>query len=304
MSAKSSKSDYRAGFVALVGEPNAGKSTLMNALIGERVSIVTPKPQTTRGRVTGILSDEKAQLVFVDSPGLIKSTSGLNTFLQDEARDVIESADVIVALLAADGSEAFAKELIGSLRKSGKPFVVVVNKVDTLKGTATPKFFSYLVEEHIPFFSISALKRPAEARDEVIRVVSPLLPESPAPLYDDEIYTTQTLRELAGEAVREACFLNLKQEIPYGLAVRVREFKENDGPVVRIAAEIIIEKDNHKGIVIGSKGAMLKKIGSEARARIEKFVQRQVYLELYAVVKPNWFKNKKLMEELGYVVKE
>ncbi|MCM2283086.1 MAG: GTPase Era [Bdellovibrionaceae bacterium] len=304
MSAKKSQSGYRAGFVALVGEPNAGKSTLTNLLVGETVSIVTPKPQTTRTRVTGILSDADSQLVFVDSPGLIKSTSGLNTFLQDEARDVISSADVVIALLSADGSEGFAKELLTLLREEGKPFIAIVNKADLLKGTATPKFFKYLIEEKIPFFSVSALKRPKEARAEVIAAVRPLLPESVAPLYDDEIYTTQTLREMAGEAVREACFLNLKQEIPYGLAVRIREFKENSGPVVKIAAEIIVEKDNHKGIVIGAKGAMMKKIGTEARARIEAILGRQAYLELHVVVKPNWFKNKKLMEELGYVIKE
>lgn len=304
MSKTNTKNGYRAGFVAIVGEPNAGKSTLMNVLIGERVSIVTPKPQTTRGRVTGLLSDETAQLVFVDSPGMIKSTSGLNGFLQDEARDVIRTADVVIALLPADGSEGFAKELISLIRTEKKPFVVVVNKADILKGTATPKFFKFLVEEQVPFFSISALKRPKEAREEILRVVSPLLPESAAPLYDDEIYTTHTLRDLSGEAIREACFLNLQQEIPYGLAVRIRSFKEDEGPVVKISAEIIVEKDNHKGIVIGAKGAMMKKIGSEARGRIEKILGRQVYLELHATVKPNWFKNKKLMEELGYVIKE
>ncbi len=298
------KNGYRAGFVAIVGEPNAGKSTLMNVLVGERVSIVTPKPQTTRGRVTGILSGERAQLVFVDAPGLVRSTSGLNVFLQEEARDVMRTADAVIALMPADGGEGFAEELIGLVRGEGKPFVVVVNKADLLRGTATPKFFKHLVEERIPFFSISALKRPEEAREEVLRAVSPLLPESPAPLYDDEIYTTQTLRELSGEAVREACFLNLKQEIPYGLAVRVRSFLEDDGPVVKISAEIIVEKENHKGIVIGAKGAMLKKIGSEARARIEGILGRQAHLELHVTAKPNWFKNKRLMEELGYVVKE
>jgi GTP-binding protein Era len=123
-------------------------------------------------------------------------------------------------------------------------------------------------------------------------------------LYDTEIYTTQSLRDLSAEAVREACFLNLQKEIPYGLAVRLVSFKEDEGPVVKIAAEILLEKENHKGIVIGAKGAMLKKIGSEARARIEKILGRQVFLELVVKVKPNWFRNKRIMEELGYVVRD
>jgi GTP-binding protein Era len=296
--------DYRAGFVALVGEPNAGKSTLMNVLIGEKVSIVTPKPQTTRQRVTGILSDERGQLVFVDSPGMIKSTSGLNTFLQEEARDVIQNADVVVALLASDASEKSVKELLALLGAEKKPFIAVITKADILKGTATPRFFQYLLDEKIPFFSISSLKRPEEAKAEILQAVLPLLPESPAALFEDDIYTTQTLRELAGESIREACFENLQQEIPYGLAVKIRSFVEDEGKVVKIAAELIIEKESHKGIVIGAKGSMLKKIGTEARGLIERVVGRQVFLELHVVVKPEWFKNKSLMKELGYVIRE
>lgn len=293
----------RAGFVALVGEPNAGKSTLMNLLVGEQVSIVSPKPQTTRQRITGILTTKTAQLVFVDAPGMLKSTSGLNTFLQEEIDDVIVNADVILALLAADAPEKAAMALIELLKKQKKPFVAVITKNDLLKGTQTPRFFNFLVEEKIPFFSISALKREDEAKSEILRVVEPLLPVSPQPLYDDELYTTQSVREMSGEAIREACFLNLEKEIPYGLAVRIASFDE-EGKVVKISAEIIIERENHKGIVIGAKGSMLKKIGIESRAKIEKIVGRQVHLELHVLVRPNWFKNKRLMEELGYVSRD
>ncbi len=294
----------KAGFVALIGEPNAGKSTLMNALIGEKVSIVTPKPQTTRQRVMGILTTETAQLVFVDAPGMLKSTSGLNAFLREEAQDVIKNADVVVALLSSDATQQSVEDLVRTVGREKKPMVAVITKCDLLKGTATPRFFKYLVEEKISFFSISALKRPQEAKDEILKVVTPLLPESPAALYDGEIYTTQTLREMTAEAIREACFLNLRQEIPYGLAVRISHFKEDEGPVVKIAAEIIVEKDNHKGIVIGAKGAMMREIGSAARKEIEKFLGRQVFLELHVAAKPNWFQNKRLMQELGYVVRE
>ncbi len=294
----------KAGFVALIGEPNAGKSTLMNALIGEKVSIVTPKPQTTRQRVMGVLTTDEAQLVFVDAPGMLKSTSGLNAFLREEAHDVIKNSDVVVALLASDATEKSVEELVRTVHREEKSMVAVITKCDLLKGTATPRFFKYLIEESIPFFSISALKRPEEAKEEILKAVTPLLPESDSALYDDEIYTTQTLRQMTAEAIREACFLNLRQEIPYGLAVRIVHFKEDEGPVVMISAEIIVEKDSHKGIVIGAKGAMMREIGTAARKEIEKFLGRQVFLELHAAAKPNWFQNKQLMRELGYVVRE
>jgi GTP-binding protein Era len=294
---------FRSGFVALIGEPNAGKSTLMNLLIGEKVSIVTPKPQTTRQRITGILTTEKSQLVFVDAPGMLRSTSGLNTFLKEEFTDVVRKADVILALLPSDATEGSAKHLIKLLRDGGKPFVAVVTKSDLLKGTATPRFFNLLLEEQIPFFSISALNRPEEAKEEVLKVVEPLLPDSGGPLFEDDLYTTQSMRDLAAEAIREACFLNLEKEIPYGLAIRIKSFKE-DLKVPKIEAEILLERDSHKGIVIGAKASMLKKIGIESRKAIEEFVGKQVHLELHVLVRPNWFKNKRLMEELGYVIRD
>ena len=296
-------SQFRAGFVALIGEPNAGKSTLTNLLVGEKVSIVTDKPQTTRQRVTGILTTNQSQLVFVDSPGMLRSTSGLNAFLQEELTDVVSKADVVLALLPSDATEGSAKHLLEMIKKEGKPFAAVITKADLLKGTATPRFFQLLLEQKIPFFSISALKRPEEAKEEVLKVVEPLLPPADAPLYEDDIYTTQSMRQMAGEAIRESCFQNLQKEIPYGIAIRIKSFQE-DTKVPRIEAEIIVERDNHKGIVIGAKGAMLKKIGIESRTAIEAFVGRQVHLELHVIVRPNWFKNKRLMEELGYVIRE
>lgn len=298
---KNGRNNYRAGFVALVGQPNAGKSTLLNALLDEKVSIVSAKPQTTRTRVTGILTRDDFQIVFVDAPGNLKSTSGLNKFLQEEVKDVIDGADVICAVLGAEDSAESVEELVGMLRKSKKPWVAVVTKADLLGGTRTPKFFKFLVEEQIPFVSISTKKRKGEAVDEVLGRVVPLLPEAPAPLYEDEIYTTQTLRQMAAEFVREACFDNLRQEIPYGLAVKVVEFKE-DGPVVKIRCELLLDKENHKAIVIGAKGATLKKIGTEARKSIEKVVGEKVFLELHVSVHEGWTKNPRIMKELGYVV--
>lgn len=294
--------NYRAGFVALIGEPNAGKSTLLNAILAEKVSIVSDKPQTTRARVTGILNREDAQVIFVDAPGTLKSTSGINPFLIEEVADVVDKADVICALFSSEASQDSAKELIQLCKRSGKPWVAIVTKADLLgNGTRTPKFFGLFLDEKVQFVSISTLKRRSEAVDEILSRVIPLLPTAPAPLYDDELYTTQTMRQMVAEFVREACFENLRQEIPYGLAVRVMEFNE-EGPVTRIRCEVVVDKDNHKGIVIGAKGQMLKHIGSQARKQIEKLVGRQVFLELHVHVKENWTKNPRMLKELGYVV--
>jgi len=296
------KKNYRAGFVALVGQPNAGKSTLLNAILSEKVSIVSDKPQTTRRRVTGILNLPEAQVIFVDAPGTLKSSTGINNFLKDEVSDVIAKADVVCALLSAEASEESVKDLIKVLNRSKKNWVAVITKADLLGGTRTPKYFSLLIEEKVPFVSISSLKRPEEAKTEVLSRVIPLLPESAAALYDEEIYTTQTLRQMSAEFVRESCFENLRQEIPYGLAVKVMNFNEDDGPVVKISCEILVDKDSHKGIVIGAKGSMLKKIGSESRVEIERVLGRKVYLELHVHVTENWTQNPRILKELGYVV--
>jgi GTP-binding protein Era len=296
-----SKKKFKAGFVALIGEPNAGKSTLMNALLEEKVSIVSAKPQTTRNRITGILNLPSAQIAFVDAPGTLKSTTGINKYLQEEVSDVLDGADVICLLLSAEQNEESAKELIGKVQKAGKPWLCFVTKADLLGGTRTPKFFKLLLDENIPFVSVSTLKRKREARIELLEKIVPLLPFSAGPLFDEEIYTTQTMRQIAAELVRESCFEHLRQEIPYGLAVRVEEYNE-EGPITRIRANLLIDKENHKAIVIGAKGQTLKKIGTEARKEIEKVVGHQIFLELHVEVKKDWTKNPRVMKELGYVV--
>ena len=295
--------NFRAGFVALLGQPNAGKSTLLNMLLGEKVSIVSEKPQTTRNRITGILTTKEAQVVFVDAPGTLKSTSGINTYLQEEVADVIDNADVLAILLGADMGEEGSKELVSLAKRSKKPWFVVITKSDLLGGTRTPKYFQWLLDEQIPFVAISAMKRKDEAREEFMNRLMPLLPLSPAPLYEEDLYTTQTVRQMSAEFIREACFEHLQQEIPYGLAIRINEFKE-DLPIPRIRAEIVIEKENHKAIVIGAKGQTIKKIGMTARKEIERVVGDQVFLELHVHVKENWTRNPRVMKELGYVVQK
>ncbi len=296
---------FRAGFVALLGEPNAGKSTLTNLLVDEKVSIVSDKPQTTRQRVTGIVTTKTEQIIFVDAPGFVRTKTGVNEFLQSEFKDVVKKADVLLILLAADDSEEKAKDIVKIARSSDRKWVVVITKIDLLGGTRTPKFFKYLVEAEVPFVSISAKTRAKEARSEVMARIVELLPETDQPLYDPEIYTTQTLRQMTAEIIREKCFDSLHKEVPYGLAVLINKFDEEDPKLTRISAELLLDKENHKGIVIGAKGATLKAIGSLARPEIEKLLGGvQVFLELHVKVKEGWTKNKRLMKELGYVVPE
>ena len=244
-----------------------------------------------------------AQIVFVDAPGVLKSTTGINKFLQAEASDIVAKADVICVLLASDSTEQHAEDLVRIAKSSKKPWIALVTKSDLLGGTRTPKFFNYFMEEKVPFVSISVKERGEEAIREVLEKVVPLLPLAKAPMYEDDMYTTQTVRQMAAEFIREACFENLHQEVPYSLAVRIIEFREDEAvPIVR--AELVVEKENHKAIVIGSKGTTIKKIGMEARKAIEKVVGTKIFLELHVQIKENWSQNPRMMKELGYVLPE
>lgn len=298
------KPGYKAGFVALLGEPNAGKSTLMNAVLGEKISIVSEKPQTTRGRMHGLFSNDEAQIIFVDAPGTIESTSGINSFLREEVADVIHRADAILVVLGADTDDKTAARLLQLAVESGKPYTVVVTKGDLITGERTPKCFPTLVATKAPFITISALTREEEAREEVVARLLPLLPKADGPLYDEELLTTETVRKLSAEFIREACFKHTRQEVPYGLAIRIVKFQEPDldSDITKIFAEIVVERTAHKAIVIGAKASNLKKIGSDARKAIEKLIGEKIYLDLHVDVREGWTKNKRMLKELGYVI--
>lgn len=301
------RENYRAGFVALLGEPNAGKSTLLNTILGDKISIVSEKPQTTRSRVHGIWSGPEAQIIFVDAPGTIESTSGINEYLKDEVSDVIARTDVVLVVLAADTLEATARKLLEMAKASGKPFQVVITKGDLLTGERAPKGLPALLEMGIPFVVISAMKRAKEASKEVLNLLTPLLPPADAALYDEELLTTETMRKISAEFVREACFRYTRQEVPYGLAVRVTKYvepeeNEDGSDVTKIYCEIIVEKTAHKAIVIGAKASNLKKIGMDARKAIERILGSKVYLDLHVDVREGWTRNKRILKELGYVV--
>ena len=293
---------YRAGFIGLIGLPNSGKSTLMNALVGEKVSIVTAKPQTTRRRVMGLVSDVGFQAVIVDAPGVVRAKTGLNMFLREEAHDVISQSDVLIAVLNIDEKSAEQlNEIIELASTSGKPWIALIHKTD-LPQMHRPQILRDKLDKFgVPVIQGSSLKEPEALRELVLENVISRLPYSDGPLYDEELYTLSSMRELCAEIIRERCFEILHQEVPFGLAVRILRFVEDEGDVVLIYAEIVVAKENHRPIVIGREGQTLKRIGSEARKEMETLIGRKVYLDLKVVAKKDWQRNPGLMRDLGYV---
>jgi len=295
----------KAGFLGLIGMPNSGKSTLMNFLIQEKVSIVTPRPQTTRRRVHGIWTGKDVQIIFVDAPGVVATKPGLFEFLAQEAQDVIQESDALLAILSLDQkSSEEAQQILALVKKSGKPWLAVITKTDLENLSHRAVILQDLVKKAGgKSISISCVRKDgflAEDRKSLLEAMTELLPESAAPLYDPELYTTENLRDLACEIVREKCFLNLKDEVPYAIAVRPISFEEEADPVPKINLEILVAKDNHKSIVIGKQGQQLKKIGQEARAEIEKIMGQKIFLGLKVSVREGWSENKRIMKELGY----
>ncbi len=295
---------YRAGFIGLIGQPNAGKSTLMNFLIDQKVSIVTSKPQTTRRRILGIHNNNNSQVVFIDAPGLVKAEKGLNAFLEKEANEVIRESDALLAVLSIDEKDSDAIEKVISLvQNSRKPWMAVITKTDVSEKAHRILIVKSMVEAlGVKCLQVSCLKDGEEGRKFILSEIESLLPESPAPLYDKELYTTENVRELVAEIVREKCFENLEHEIPFQLAVQVRKFDENAKPCPHIYVDVLVSKDSHKPIVVGKGAQVIKKISQESRAQIEKLMDQKIFMELNVVVKENWFDQQQFMKELGYIV--
>jgi GTP-binding protein Era len=300
---------FKAGFIGIVGQPNAGKSTLMNLLVQEKVAIVNPKPQTTRRRMIGITNiEDKAQIVFVDAPGLVRSKTGLNRFLEDELADVIKNSDVLLAVLSIDEKRfEQVQEIIKIVKAAGKPWVAVVSKTDLQdKSHRVLKIMDEIRQQApgVEVFSCSEKTLKGSLRDELLEKLSDLLPENPGPLYDLELFTTHNVRDLAAEMIREKCFENLTHELPYSIGIRVKEFQDSNPSLIKIYAEILLEKESHKPIVIGKEAKVIKTIGTEARREIEKLVGTKVFLDLKCIVRENWTSNKRIMQELGYYHEE
>ncbi|HND84425.1 MAG TPA: GTPase Era [Pseudobdellovibrionaceae bacterium] len=302
---------YRAGFLGLIGQPNAGKSSLMNYLVNEKVSIVTDKPQTTRRRILGIASREDGQIVFVDAPGIIQAERGLNGFLAKEAEDVIANSDALLAVLSlTEDKPEDVERTLELVTASKKPWLGVITKTDVSDKIHRLVRIKEMIEKRGGKFVTVSTKRPQSAQSEredkldrelLLTEFVKLLPESPAPLYDVELFTNENVRNLAAEAIREKCFEFLHQEIPFQLAVRIIKFDEEE-TINKIYAEIVVAKENHKSIVIGKKAQMIKQIGTESRKAIEDILGTKVFLDLHVIYRDGWFDNQRMMKELGYVV--
>lgn len=288
---------HRAGIVALLGPPNAGKSTLLNAIVGAKLAIVTAKPQTTRSRILGIHTVANAQIVFVDTPGLHESEKLLGQVLNEAVEQSARDSDF--ALVVVDRSQGWTPAhdaIAASLRAAGTPALIVGSKGDLVVsgGPAWPP-------EGVEGFGTpcTVASRSGEGLDALVRTLIEALPESP-PLYPEEDLTDRPVRWLAAELVREAVFEELAQEVPYGMAVEVIEFNEAQAGAVRIRANLLVVRDSQKRIVIGSNGQQIKQIGVRARREIEALLETRVHLDLWVKVDPRWAKKKKRIEELGY----
>lgn len=288
----------KAGFVALVGRPNAGKSTLLNALLGEKIAMVSPKANATRKRLNAIVMHGEDQLIFVDTPGLHEKERQLNRFMLDEALKAIGDCDLIVYLApAADSIKHYRRFL--ELTEGKKKHIVALGKIDQISQSellAKIGEYNALAEHFEALIPLSVTK--STGLEELKNVIAKLLPESPY-LFDPEDLTDERLRDIFKEFIREAIFDNVSDEIPYGTDVLIDKIDESM-QTDHIRATIVIEKESHKGIMIGKNGATLKRIGKQARHKIESLSGKKVFLDLFVSVKPNWTNSKKLLEEMGY----
>jgi GTP-binding protein Era len=291
--------ETKSGFVAVVGRPNAGKSTLVNALVGTKVSIVTAVPQTTRNRILGIVNRPSAQIVLMDTPGIHRPLSRLNEQMMTFVRQALTERDL--AVLIVDASERFGhgdEFAVGLLREYAPRTILALNKIDRIK---KPKLLPlmqrysqlYNFEEIMP---ISALR--GEGLTELLDAIVGLLPKGPQ-YFPPEMYTDQPERFLASEIVREKVILHTRQELPYATAVVIDEFEESES-ITRIHASIVVERDSQKPIIIGSGGDMLKQIGTEARRELERLFPPKVFLELYVKVEPHWRDVRPMVSSLDY----
>jgi GTPase len=298
--------EFRSGFIAVIGRPNAGKSTLINALLGQKVAAVSPRPQTTRRRQLGILTRDEAQLVFVDTPGLHTPRHKLGEYLNQEAEAALAGVDVILYIVDASSGPGEDDARIASLLKTAArriPLVLATNKIDLVPAGAVParlEAYRASLQNEAQTIPISAAR--GDGLDELVTLLIEHCPVRPAE-YDQDQITDLYEREIAADLVREAALLKLRDEVPHGIAVRMDEFKERDNGMVYIAATIFVERDSQKGIVIGEGGKMLKAIGSAARKEIEAMGGHKVFLELRVKVEKDWRNNENVLKRLGYKIK-
>lgn len=292
---------FKSGFVTLIGRPNVGKSTLMNRLIGQKIAITSNKPQTTRNRIQTVYTGEEGQIIFLDTPGIHKAKNKLGEYMVTVAERTLKEVDVILWLVEPSTFiGAGERHIAQQLNKTDTPVILVINKIDTVEKSQILKFIDVYkdIVDFKEIVPVSALK--GENTDELTRVMFDYLEEGPR-YYDEDTVTDQPERQIVAEMVREKALRNLNDEIPHGIAVVIDKMHEREtGDIIDINATIICERDSHKGIIIGKQGAMLKKIGSQARRDMENLLDCKVNLKLWVKVKKEWRDSDYLMKNFGY----
>ena len=290
----------KSGMIAIVGRPNVGKSTLINALAGEKIAIVSDKPQTTRNRICGIINRNETQYVFMDTPGVHTPKSHLGEYMMKVAGDAMDDVDAVLMLVAPIASIGKAEEeIIKRISKSKVPAILIINKIDTVEKTDIfPVIETYSkAYEFDAIIPISAYK--GDGLEHIYEELDKFIPEG-FPLFPEDMVSDQPEKQMVSEIIREKLLRLLSHEIPHGTAVEITRFTERDNGIIDVVATIYCERESHKGIIIGKKGAMLKKIGERARFDIEKFMGTKVFLETWVKVKENWRDNDVLIRNFGY----
>lgn len=290
----------KSGFVTLIGRPNVGKSTLMNHLIGQKIAITSEKPQTTRNQIKTIYTDERGQIVFLDTPGIHKAKNRLGEFMMNVASRTMHEVDLILWLVEPSSYIGAGEDLvIEQLKEVKTPIILIINKIDTVAPAAVEKCREAF-EKQLSFadvMAVSALK--GENIDGLLQLIFDHLKEGPM-YYDEDLVTEIPMRDIAAELIREKALRNLSDEIPHGIAVTIERFTEREDGLFDIDASLVCEKESHKGIVIGKGGSMLKKIGSEARREIEAQMDARVNLKLWVKVRKEWRNSEQQLKNFGY----
>lgn len=290
--------NHRAGYVTIIGNPNVGKSTLLNALLGEQLSIITPKAQTTRHRILGMLNGDDYQIVFSDTPGIIKPAYAMQESMMDFVKASFEDADVFLYLVEPGIRSLKDDDLFERLKKVPEPLFIIVNKIDKINQEQLEKEVNYW-HEQFPNASILPLSALKKVNVDMLKErLSGMLPENP-PFFDKEDLSDKSERFFVEEMVREQILLNYSKEIPYAVEVEVEEFHEEE-TIIRIRANIYTERNTQKGIIVGAEGSMIKKTGTGARKRMEIFFKKKVFLDLFVKVRKNWRSNDADLRRFGY----
>ncbi|MDE2222128.1 MAG: GTPase Era [Candidatus Omnitrophica bacterium] len=298
----------KSGMVAIVGRPNVGKSTLLNAILGEKVSIVSDVPQTTRQQIRGVYTDKRGQIVFIDTPGLHMGRDKLDKYMSRASTGSIDSVDAIIHMV--DASEKTGSEeqyVISRLNKCGKPIIVGLNKVDITKGKFVPEYIKLWEEtrggpvtemKDLTLLPLSALK--GNNVKKLLDLLFEFLPEGPL-LYPEDVLTDFPQRMAMADLIREKLFMLMREEVPHSIAVIIESVRPKKGKVLHIRAVILVERESQKEIVIGKAGAVLKQVGTQARKDLEDLVGQKVFLELFVKTNPDWREDYGTLEEMGYV---